>query len=164
MTIVENKQKKEIEAMRQQAKTEKERLQKNMIIMKEAGMKRQSQFQRTLEAAADRERQANEAFEFLRRELDMEKENTKAQKLEVDRQKQRLERDARETQAQLQNQLSAYANREMRNNGAEQNLRRQLENYRSELATMRNEKKSLQDQLREANKPGVLKRIWKAIW
>ena len=164
MTIGENKRKKEIEEVRQQAKTEKERLERNMAIMKEAGMKTQSRFQSKLEAAADRERQANEDFEFLRRELDMEKENTKAQKLEVDLQKRRLEREARETQAQLQNHLSAYADREVRNNGAMQNLRRQLENDSSELATMRNQVKSLQDQLMEAKKPGFLKQIWKAIW
>ena len=150
--------------MRQQAKTERERLEKNMNMMREAGMKRQSQFQRKLDAAADRERQANEDLKDLRRAFIKERENTKAQKLAVDRQNQRLEREAREMQAQLQNQLSAYDERERRNNDTMQNLSRQLENDRRELSSMRNELESVQSKLREANKPGFFRRILKAIW
>ena len=164
IAIVENKQKKEVEAMRQQAKTEREMLEKNLNMMREAGMKRQSQFQSKLDAAADRERQANEALKDMRRALNKEKENTKAQKQAVDRQNQRLEREAREMQAQLQNQLSAYAERERRNNDTLQNLSRQLENDRMELASTRNEVESVQSKLREANKPGFFRQIWKAIW
>ena len=164
ISIVENKQKKEVEAMRQHAKTERERLEKNMNMMKEAGMTRRSQFQSKLDAAADRERQANEALKELRRALNKEKENNKAQKSAVNRQNQRLEREAREMQAQLQNQLSAYAERERRNNDTLQNLRRQLENDRRELASTRNEVESVQSKLREANKPGFFTRILKAIF
>lgn len=164
MTFFEEKQQKQVEELRREAQIKKERMERNMQVMKEEDIKTRSQFQWRLDAASNRERKVKTSLQYLRREFQEEQERAKEQKLAFYRQKKKIEREALESQRQLQNQLSEYAEREERTKDAYQNLMRQREVDGTQLVSMRNDIESLEQRLAEANNPSFLGWLKKKIW
>lgn len=160
MRMLDRRQREDLEYMREQAKAEKLALNRSMEIMREAGIKRQSQFQRQLNAAAERERQTNQALQDWKQAYHRETQKAWDQKILYDMELESLKEQSRNTQRQIQSQLNTYVARERQQNDALRNLTQQRENARRELQFIRDEKDSLQVQLDEANKPGILRRIW----
>lgn len=163
--MLEKKHENEMQEMRKQAKVEKEQIQKNLDMAKMAGIKKQSQIQRQLDEAARRERDAERALVDIRRELRKEKQNAQAQNRAFDEKKLFFEQELRNAHAQFRDQFDDFAAKERQTrNDVILNYKRQHEKDKSEIMIMRNEMQSLESQLAEANKPGILKSIWKFFW
>lgn len=163
--MLEKKHENEMQEMRKQAKVEKEQIQKNLDMAKMAGIKKQSQIQRQLDEAARRERDAEWALVDIRRELRKEKQNARAQNRAFDEKKLFFEQELRNAHAQFRDRFDDFAAKERQTrNDVILNYKRQHEKDKSEIMIMRNEMQSLESQLAEANKPGILKSIWKFFW
>lgn len=162
--MLQKKQEQEIETIREQAKAEKRALNRNMEVMKEANMKIQSQFQAQVDAVAERERQANQALRDLRQQCDNERWKAVEQNQHFQEEMQTLVEKSRHDQAQIKQQFNTRAVTVRQNNDTIRNLQQQLANNRQELSSMRRQRESLQAQLNEANKRGILTRIWRSIF
>lgn len=164
MTMLERRQRNELEALSERAKAEKQALNRNMEMMREAGMKREWQYQQQVNAAAKRERHANQALQGMRQAYRDERQKVLDQKAAFDWEKQFLVQQSGNTQRQMQSQLNTLRERERQQNEAFFNLTQQRQNDRRELESMRSETESLQFQLAEANKPGFFRSIWKKLF
>lgn len=159
ITMVERRQREELEYMREQARFEKQELNRSIQMMREAGVKRQSQFQQQLNAATEREREANQTLLMWQDAYYDEQQRAVKQKREFDRKMKGFAEQSRNAQWQIQSQLDNYRVRERQQNETLLNLNRQRENHIFEMQNLRDKTESLQAELREANKPGFFRRF-----
>lgn len=133
METLETRQQEELKLIKDQAKMDKEALDKQMQMMREADMKTQDRLQKQLDAIVEKERQTNKALqeisqlheksrhdaeimqikaETIRIKTQLQEENLKRmiEKQEEDRARERS--DIRKVQTQLQEQLNANLARE----------------------------------------------------
>ncbi len=75
-----------------------------------------------------------------------------------------MEKESIKVQTQLQEQLSAISLREAQINERFNDMMQVLEEDRREVANMREEIRSLNDQLDEANRPGFIRWVWRKIF
>ncbi|KAL9979079.1 hypothetical protein ACROYT_G016681 [Oculina patagonica] len=80
IAMLERKQREELESMMEQAKTERQTLNRNIERMREDGIKRQSHFQQQVNAAAKRERQKNQDLQKWQRAYHNERQKALDQK------------------------------------------------------------------------------------
>lgn len=164
VTMLQEKQQTEIENVREQAKAEKKSLERNLEIMKDANMRVQKQFQAQVNAAAERERQANQALKDLRQQCRSEKRKAQEQKEGLRKEMQTLAEGNEKAQAQLKQQLEAHNSRVKQNSDMIRDLQDQLTNSEKELSSLSRQKESLQAQLKEATKPGFFRWIKKSLF
>lgn len=164
MTMLERRQRKELEALKERAKADKEALNRQIEMTREAGIQRQWQYQQQVDDAIERERCTNRALQGMRKAYHDERQKVLDQRIGFDLEREFFTKQSVDTQWQMQSQLNTFRERERQHNDALINLTRQRQNDRRELESMKSETKSLQIQLDEANKPGLLRRFFKKIF
>ena len=150
MNMLERRQREEVEAMRWQAQAEKQAMSKNMQMMKEAGMNSRRQYQQQLNAADEREKQANQSLQSMRQWYDYEKQQGLTQKRNFDENMRISAANSRQAQSQIQQQLNSYAAKERQTNHTLRNITQQRDNDRIQMDHLRGQTEDLQSQLYEA--------------
>lgn len=162
--MLEKRQEDELTLIKEQAKTDKEALNKQMQLMKEAGMKAQAQLKNQLEIIVEKEKQVSKALQDMKQLFEKSKNDARADREAANAKFNQMKEDSNKVQTQLKEKLSAIALREAQTNERLDNMMRIWEEDRREAAAMREEIKSLNEQLVEANKPGFIRRIWRKIF
>jgi len=164
MTMLERRQWNELEALKERAKADKEALNRQIEMTREAGIQRQWQYQQQVDDAIKRERRTKRALQGMRKAYDNERQKVLDQRIGFDLEREFFTQQSLDTQRQMQSQLNTFRERERQQNDALFNLTQQRQNDRRQLESMKSETKSLQFQLDEANKPGFFRRMFKKIF
>lgn len=164
MDVLVERQKVELERINEQAKKNKEDLEKQMKLMKDADMKAQEKLQKQLDAARENEKQAHKTMQDLKHLLEQSKYDAQAEREASNLKFEQMEKDSMEIQAELISKLSAMELRETENNKRLNDLTEIWKEEREEAAAMRNDIRVLQGKLDEANKPGFIRRMWRKIF
>lgn len=164
MDVLVERQKVELERINAQAKKNKEDLENQMKLMKDADMKAQRQLQKQLDAARENEKQAHKTLQDMKHLLEKSKNDAQADRAAANLQIEQMKKDNRKVLTELESKLSAAALRETETNKRLNDLTEILKEEREEAAAMRNDIRVLQGKVDEANKPGFIRRIWRKIF
>lgn len=164
MDVLEKRQQDEMILIKDQAKTDKEALNNQMQLMREADMKAQTQLKNQLEIVVNKEKQANKALQDMRQLLQQSTNDAKADRDAANVKFKQMKEESIKDQKQLQDQLSAISLREAQTNERLNNMMQIWEEDKIEAANLKDEIRSLNEQLIEANKPGFIRRWWGKIF
>ncbi len=164
MDVLEKRQQDEMILIKDQAKTDKEALNNQMQLMREADMKAQTQLKNQLEIVVNKEKQANKALQDMRQLLQQSTNDAKADRDAANVKFKQMKEESIKDQKQLQDQLSAISLREAQTNERLNNMMQIWEEDKIEAANLKDEIRSLNEQLIEANKPGFIRRLWGKIF
>lgn len=164
MEMLEKRQEEELKLIKEQAKASKEALEKQMQLMKEADMKAQGQLKKQLDFAVEKEKQAYKALQDMKQLFEKSKNDAQADREAANLTFEQMKEDSIRAQTELQSQLSAIALRETQTNERLNDMMRIWEEDRMEATAMREDIRSLTEQLVKANEPGFIRRIWRKIF
>ena len=164
MEMLENRQQDELQLIKEQAKVDKEALDKQMQIMREADMKAQAQHKKQLEIVVEKEKQANKALQEIKQLFERSRNDAKAEREAANVKFMQMQAEGTKAQTQLQGQLSAISLRETQTNKRLNDMMRVSEAERQEAASMREDIRSLNEKLVKANEPGFIRRAWRKLF
>lgn len=164
MDVLVERQKVELERINEQAKKNKEDLENQMNLMKDADMKAQERLQKQLDAARENEKQAHKTLQDLKHLLEQSKYDAQAEREAANLQIEQIKKDSKRVQTDLESKLNAFALRETKTNKRLNDIMEILKEERKEAAIRKDDINTLKGELAEATKPGFLRWIWRKIF
>ena len=164
MEMLEKRHQSELKVIRNQSRQDIDSLQKQIEIVKDAGMKVQKDLGAQLEGAIEREKETNEALRAMKLRYDQRDANFQAGFKAMMEEVREARIAATRSYEELLQQMSLTAETETYTISVLKDTVQLLDEHRKEAVTMRSDIQTLREQLEKAQNPGFISWVIRKIF